>query len=323
MDRGRGGRRGEARAQEASQIARLGESVWAWLQRFSIAAGHQRAWVERIEVSRLCVYGFANTDPARVELIARLIAWLFLFDDACAERSADTGAGAVRERHQRLEGVLAGTQPAPDTPFGQGLADILSEARRRAPVSWVRRLGASIRSYFDGCEVEATLRERKVAAGLEEYLWFRERSVGVDPMLDCVEFANGSFLAGPEARSPLVAGFRHQAKLVSALTNDLFSAEKERREAAAFNSVLVFERQHATSRSTAMEAIEALRQQHLHAMEHFAAALEGASSQLAAFLEGTRVWIDGNHRWSAETRRYHAPPSEVVFVPTPSTPGRS
>lgn len=294
-----------------------------WLAQFGVVGPHNRRWLERIQCGKLAAYSFGYGGHARARLCADLISWLFLFDDAYAEGSLATQTGSLRRQHARYDALLAGDlSAAPANAFGRSLADLFQRLFAVAPRSWVLRLGASVRGYLDGCELETTFRARGVTPTLEAYLFFRDRSIGVYPMLDMIEFAQSAYVTADELRDPIVSALRHSGNLVIALTNDLYSSLKESSEAESFNAVLVHQRQHGVSREDAIRHVLALQTRLRNEFEHYAASLPvDASPGLLELPGGVRAWIEGNRQWSSETPRYNELTAVLEgYRPPPSVP---
>jgi Terpene synthase family 2, C-terminal metal binding len=281
--------------------------LWFWLEKFAVVKPSDRTWFDRIQATKMTKYAFGAPDPRRFEVIARFVGWLFFFDDGYPENALAQDPAAFRLLQMQYAKLLGGDLSAgPQDSFGKSLADILKSAQQLAPRDWLLRLGQSTISYFDGCEIESVMRTRKTPLGFQSFFWFRERSIGVYPMVDCIEFTSDRYLTPEDVANPSVQGLRRAGTMCAALDNDLFSARKESRERAAFNSVLVYQREHQVSFDVAFEAVVAIRNQVHDDLEVFQdICIRNASEGVKALVDGIPVWLEGNCQWSMETPRYN------------------
>lgn len=294
-----------------------------WLATAGVIDARSRKWLSRIQPAKLAAYAFPYAPLDRLRLCSDLIAWLFLFDDAYADGTLAENPFQLRAQHARYNPLLGGAlDAAPSNPFGKSLAELLGRFGTLAPAEWVLRLGASIRLYLDGCELETSFRWKSHSPSLEAYLWYRDRSIGVYPMLDLVEFAANAYLTPAEAADPFVSALRRAANLTMALTNDLHSSPKEAEEAESFNAVLVTQRQQSLTLEQARQSVKALRDRFEGETNHYVACVtEVASPGLRALIKGIPIWEGGNRRWSSECPRYNELETLVEgFVPPPSAP---
>ncbi|HKO94082.1 MAG TPA: terpene synthase family protein [Polyangiaceae bacterium] len=279
-----------------------------WLEHFgAIRDPDELRRVVRTAPGELALLGFGHGEPRRVQLCADLIGWLFLFDDRFADGELRRQPAQLAAIHARLTNILRLEIVAPENPIEACLQHLFERFAAHAPEHWVRRLGDSVRLYFEGCELEARCRAAGTRCSLEEYLVIRLLSVGVYPMLDLVEFTQDAFLGECEVGSELVAGARRAATLSTAMTNDLYSSHKESLEDDSFNAVLVVSQDEGLSFQAAFERIQQLQRGFHEQFAEFEAKLLNAqcSSAVRAFLGGASVWMEGNRQWSASCARYN------------------
>jgi hypothetical protein len=299
------------------------EETADWLEKFRVVNAQTRRWIELTQPGKLAAYTFGHGGFERTRLASDLIAWLFLFDDAYADGMHSTNVLALQREHRRYDALLKGDfAAAPKNAFGQSLADLLRRFRATAPSSFVDRLGASIRLYLDGCELETSYRGQQRTPSIEGYSWYRDRSIGVYPMLDLIEYANDAYLTPHESRSPIVSALRRSASLLIAITNDVHSSRKEAMESESFNAVLVYQRQYNLARESAVESARALQERFRSEFEHFCDVCRPhASEGLLGLMAGVGIWEEGNERWSAECPRYNELSEPIdAFRPPPSAP---
>lgn len=280
-----------------------------WLDRFGVIrdTADQRTLL-RIQPGKLAAYAFGYTDAARVQLCSDLIAWLFAFDDRFADGLCRFDPEALARKHREYDPVLDLEAIVVDEPFAASLQELYGRFLEHAPARWLRRLSASIRRYFRGCELETGFRDSGKTPTLEQYLGYRHGSIGVYPMLDLIELAQQAILPDALATSHLVEEGRRLSNLTLAVTNDLFSSRKESLEDESFNTVLVVARAEGLDFDAALargvQVHDQLLQSYLDLEKRL---LADATPALKKLLEGIHVWFDGNRRWSSECPRYNHP----------------
>lgn len=289
--------------------ARADAECVAWAVRFGLAEGAvAAARVARIRSGSCAAHTYADGSEARVLLGAKLITWLFLFDDAYGEGG--------RSRDLRgLMGTLAsyettwrsGRPPHDATPFHRALLDLRDEAiALGADDGWLLRFGDSLARYFDGCQLEFTHRQAGTVPSVADYRRLRAWSIGTYPVFDLIDLDGAPRLALEDAHHPALVRLRERAALLCAWVNDVYSYEKERDSADPLNLVAVLRTDYGLSETDAyLAAAEVFNAD----LETFEAEVDQLGSELrgpavVAFVDGLRQWIHGNFTWTALCRRY-------------------
>ncbi|MEV4482294.1 terpene synthase family protein [Micromonospora coxensis] len=250
----------------------------------------------------------APTD--RLRLLADLITWLFVMDDACDE----DGLGAQPTRLAPTVGVLldvldrlgdpAAPPPAAAGPLGLGLHDVCRRVREQGRPGLLLRLVSQLREYLLALLWEAANRERRRVPGLAEYVQMRRHTGGARPSMTLTDLAYDGLPTPGRQVDPQVLALDDLSADLVCWCNDLFSHRKERRvEADAQNLVTVIAAQHGLDDDGAFRA----------AADRFNDALAryldreadlAADPSLAPFLAARRAWIRATYDWSLRARRY-------------------
>jgi hypothetical protein len=129
----------------------------AWAKRFRLAKERKALRkVAGIHCGSCAAHTYPHATDDVVRLGARLITWLFLFDDAYGEGPKASDARDLMEILTSYSTSLrSGLLPADATEFHIALADIRADALQlSASLDWVHRLAGSFDRYFGGCVME-------------------------------------------------------------------------------------------------------------------------------------------------------------------------
>jgi 5-epi-alpha-selinene synthase len=243
-----------------------------------------------------------------VRLGARLIAWLFLFDDGVGEGGADRDMRSLMARLATYEGVLrTGRMPADATPFHRALGDLRADALSMGGPEWLERFADSMARYFDGCVLEMPYRRAGTCPTIEEYRKLRSWSIGTLPVFDLIELRQPRPLTAAEAESPALAELRELAALLCAWVNDVYSYAKETKDSDPLNLVAVIAGQYRLSITEAFGAAAEIFNADMEDFDLRSSELAVAASSsdaLRAYVRGLADWVHGNTAWTGVSRRY-------------------
>ncbi|HEX8535941.1 MAG TPA: terpene synthase family protein, partial [Cystobacter sp.] len=244
-------------------------------------------------------------------------AWLFLFDDEVDERAE------VGQRPEYLKAyvdacvaVLRGGAPrAQATPLERFTWEWRQRMSPLASELWMERFVHDVEDYlYRGTLLAARHWTEGTVPELESYIEQRALDSAVYTAEDLVEFAEpGQELPEELFRLPLVQRLRLLCARVVALTNDLFSFEKEvlwHRNPNNFVHVLRVNQGLGLREAifTAIDIINADTDAFV-ACEELLQASRLADPRLLGYVEGLKAWIRGNVHWSLVTGRYSSPTS--------------
>lgn len=276
--------------------------------------------VRRFDASQfglLTAYTYPRGTRARLEVCNDWHVWLFLFDDQADEQEE------VGQRPEYLQEYVesclrvlrGGALRARATPLERFTHHLRERMSRLASEAWLERFARDVEDYLYRGTLPAA---RHWAAGtvpqLEPYIEQRAMDSAMYTALDLVEFAReGQELPEALFQQPLVQRMRHLCTRVVALTNDLFSFEKEvlwHRNPNNFVHVLRVNQRLELEEAIgeAMGVINADTDAFLACEE---ALLEQGpvDPRVLSYVEGMKAWIHGNVRWSMVTGRYSSPTS--------------
>ncbi|QLY28191.1 terpene synthase family protein [Nocardia huaxiensis] len=274
----------------------LRKRVLQWAHRHGIDGGGH---FEKTCCWSCAAYALPGAPIQVVELAAKLIGWMFLFDDLYGE-GADPSAAI--EMFDACEQVLRGGTPPDDNPYLLALSDFRAECARLASEAWLDRFATSMRLFFHGCLFEMPYRQTDLVPSPEAYLYLRTLSIGLFPPFDLIELAWGE-IASPHIR--LFREVRHTSAVLCAIVNDLYSVVKED-DSLNFVTVL----RNETSLSVALKDIVALYTQLLEQQAEEIALLVAMTDLSPAERKVARSferWVHGNYAWTALCRRYILP----------------
>ena len=292
---------------------------------------HEPGQVRRFDASQfglLTAYVYPRGTWERLELCNDWHVWLFLFDDEVDEL-VEVGQRPAYLK-QYVDACLAvlrgGGLRAQATPLERFTLDVRQRMSRLASERWLERFVTDVEDYlYRGTLLAARHWTEGTVPDLESYIEQRAMDSAVYTAEDLVELAApGQELPEELFRSPRVQRLRRLCTRVVALTNDLFSFEKEvlwHRNPNNFVHVLrvhqglgLREAIHA-----AIELINADTDAFL-ACEEALRASRPADPRVLGYVEGLKAWIRGNVHWSLLTGRYSSPTSPFPELRRPRSP---
>lgn len=302
---------------------RLSDDAYAWAteQRLFTSERLARKFAA-VEVGSLAALVYPGAPIDAQQAIADFLGWVFLEDDIFDEEDASSPerlARVLRAFALVLDG--APTPPGgpalalvpPDAPAAlRALADVRARLATLGSDVSFRRFAASMKEFwFDGVLAEARQRLRPGLPSLSDYLELRMISVGALPCFDLIELAYGFTLAPAVLVAPDVVEMRRLGTLEIALTNDVFSYEKELKAGDPLNFVHLMHQHHRISLEESFERVISIHNDVVAAFDAIAADVERRSPALRLYVEGHRRWMRGAWDWQMAARRY-APSPEAV-----------
>ncbi|QGN47742.1 terpene synthase family protein [Micromonospora sp. WMMD558] len=292
------------------ETARLeGQSI-AWAQRFGlITSGHR---LRRADAAGLAGRACPGGPVERVRLLADLITWLFVMDDACDE----DGLGASPTRLAPTVAVLldvldrqgdpGAAQPTGAGPLGDALDDLCRRVRQLGPPGLLLRFTSQVRDYLLALLWEAANREHGRVPLLDEYVQMRRHTGAVQPSFTLTDLAAGG-LPGPGRRAdPALVALDLLAADLVCWCNDLFSYGKETRDTRdAHNLVTVLVEGSGGDEAVALRAAADRFNGALAAYLAADSALWATGDDvLRTVLRNRRAWIRATYDWSRTAARY-------------------
>ncbi|MER6916931.1 terpene synthase family protein [Streptomyces sp. NPDC000594] len=253
---------------------------------------------------------FPRGSPERLRPVVRAFVYCTALHDFHRSAEPARTARAARRAHDLLLGAAT---EADDHGILRLVAVAGEELRALMPAEFTVRFAASVQDFLAlGAGRETTFRRGGVFPTVEECLAIREYSIGVGFCADLFELFLPRPLPSGVARHPLLARLRQLAARMSALQNDMFTAERARTEPPGVVNTLLAAEHHwgLTPRRSHAYALLLNRR----AVEEFALLREelpgfGPEDALVAeYVERIACLPGGWSRWYAMTRGASATP---------------
>jgi hypothetical protein len=290
----------------------------------------EAAQVRRYDASQfglLTAYVYPKGTWERLEVCNDWHVWLFLFDDQVDEL-AEVGKQPEYLKAY-VDACLAvlrgGGLRAEATPLERFTLDLRQRMTRLASDLWMERFIKDVEDYiYRGTLLAARHWTDGTVPDLETYIEQRAMDSAVYTAEDLVEFAEpGQELPEELFHLPLVQRLRQLCTRVVALTNDLFSFEKEVLWHHNPNNFVHLLRVHqglglSEAIYAAIDFINADTEAFI-ACEEALQASRLADPRVLAYVEGLKAWIRGNVHWSMVTGRYSSPTSPFPELRRPAS----
>jgi hypothetical protein len=287
-----------------------------WAEHVGLIASDRLAGKLRaVDAGGLVALTYPGTRFEAQRVLVELFAWVFLHDDVYDEVE---GAHDPERLGQTLRGYIAildGMDPSAGGPVSAlALADLRSKLVHLGGARWFARFSATMGHYWlDGVLEEARHRARGITPTIERYHQVRLESVCVYPVLDLIEAAYGFMLSPDVVDDPLLHEVRRLAAWAIALSNDVFSYDKETRAGDPHNLVYLLTVLEGRSLEDAFASVVAAHNDLVARFDDVAASLERRSPSLPLYVEGHRRWMKGAYDWQLGSRRY-APVSPAALA---------
>ncbi|MBL1073820.1 hypothetical protein JK358_05390 [Nocardia sp. 2] len=267
-----------------------------WAHRFGLDTGGH---FEKTCCWSCAAYALPAAPLEVVDLAAKLIGWMFVFDDVYGEGTDPTEAMEVFDTCER---ILRGAPAPADNRYLLALSDFRDQCRRLAGESWMDRFATSMRMFFHGCLFEMTYRQTARTPSPEAYHYLRTLSIGLFPPFDLLDLACGEI---SPANLRLFREVRQTSAVLCAIVNDLYSAGKEE-DSLNFVPVLSAGRTLSTALDDIVDLYTRLLDQQAAQIAELVdlPELDAAERRVAYSL---REWVHGNYAWTKLCARYTLP----------------
>ena len=282
-------------------------SARAWVVAQGLLAPAQlAARFDPVNVGLLTALCYPGASRERQELIAQLLAWIFIQDDVFDDAVAAHDPVRVRAV---LEGyaLTLRTGETQESAASRALAELRTRIVAIADPVWFDWFCESMRGFWiDGIVEETRIRSEERTPARTDYVRMRTQSIGVLPFLDLVELSLDFAIPRVVCADPALMSMRVRTARIIAYANDVFSYEKERRAGDPNNLVhVLMHHDHATF-PDAVDRVVRLHDREVALFEHEARTLPfiGTIPHVDAFIEGHRAWMRGALDWQLASRRY-------------------
>ena len=294
------------RSVRAPQGSRLSARAHAWATGQGLfTSEHLAKKFAAVEVGALAALVYPGAHHDAQQTIADFLGWVFLEDDIFDEEGA-TDPGRLAQLLATFALVLDGVEPpAGAPPSVLALADVRARLRALGSAASFMRFAEGMRGFwFGGVLEEAKQRLDPGLPSLQRYLDLRMISVGALPCFDLIELAYGFTLPEALIDDPELVEMRRLGTLEIALTNDIFSYEKELKAGDPLNFVHLMNQHHGIALDEAFARTVAIHDDVVQQFDAIAEGLEKRSMPLRLYVEGHRRWMRGAYDWQLAAHRY-------------------
>ncbi|MEH0972945.1 terpene synthase [Micromonospora sp. CPCC 205546] len=285
---------------------------WA-LDQGLIGNGHRLHRLRRADAAGLAGRACPEGPVEGLRLLADLISWLFVMDDACDEDGLGDSPTRLAPTVAALLDVLDGQGERADGPdgaagpLGAALGDLCRRARAAGGPATLLRFVGEVREYLLALLWEAANRERGRVPGLPEYAQMRRHTGAVHPSFTLTELAAGTPPGAAQRTEPSLVALDLLAADLVCWCNDLFSYGKEHlAQPDVHNLVAVIAARRADGDEPA--ALRAAADRFNGTLGAYlgveAALLADGDDGVRSALAARRNWVRATYDWSLRAARY-------------------
>ncbi len=320
----------EALRTRASELRTLGSLSYPWGARCNPAAERAESaaahWVTRhgllrdataaarfggVGVGRLAAMAYPDASPERLELIAEVMAWVFIQDDVYdTAPAADQEPARLEAQFERYLTVLrTGVVPSGAEPAARALADLARRLSKLGSSAWYLHFMETMRRFWmDGVVVETYYRGRGISPDPASYMAVRAQTVGVYICLDLLELTLGDELSPEVREDPILRQITWFTSRIIAYVNDVFSYDKERRAGDVNNYLYVIQRCEPMGLHAAVDHTIRVHDRELDQLDHLDGTVRDRGPRMrklvARYVDGCRAWMAGSLEWQRHSSRY-------------------
>ncbi|MEH1099324.1 terpene synthase family protein [Micromonospora sp. CPCC 205561] len=286
---------------------------WA-LSQGLINSGHRLRRLRGADPAGLAGRACPEGPTDRLRLLADLISWLFVMDDACDEDGLGAAPTLLAPTVAALLDVLdvhgASTDgPAAATagPPGEALGDLCRRVSAAGTPALLLRFVGGVRDYLLALLWEAANREHGRVPEVAEYVQMRRHTGAVHPSFALTELAIGTLSGAASRTDPALVALDLLAADLVCWCNDLFSYGKENLDQADVHNLVVVIAGGRSGRdeSSALRAAADRFNESLSAyLTTEAALLASGDDDLRSAVTARRNWIRATYDWSLAAARY-------------------
>ncbi|KOV94984.1 sesquiterpene cyclase [Streptomyces sp. NRRL B-1140] len=282
--------------------ARAGVDEWLRATGLSDEPGVQ-AMISRTRPAELASYNSPDADPGLLRLVARQIAYQFVFDDRAEEVGRHRPGRLLPMLGESIAILRDGTPPS--TVLGAALSDLHRQVRARCTPAQAARWAWKSREYVHGLLYESVAQTHPSPLHSGLCTSIRSLTAGVEPFHPLCEAAQPCELTSAELHHPVMRQLSRLSADAAVWIPDLFSAVKEQRSGEMINVALAYQRAHRCSLPV---AVTLAIQQINRTIREFEGLYAGIEAELSpsgvGYVNGMAGWIRGCYYWSRTVPRY-------------------
>jgi hypothetical protein len=261
------------------------------------------AMIAHTRPAELASFNSPDADPGVLQLVARQIAYQFVFDDR-AEEVGRHRPGQLLPMLCESVAILRDGAP-PGTPLGAALSDLYRQVRDRCTPAQAARWAVKSREYVHGLLYEAVAQNHPSPLRSGLCTSIRSLTAGVEPFYPLCEASQPCELTPGELHHPLMRRLSRLSADAAVWIPDLFSAVKEQRSGGMINLALAYQRAHQCSLPVAVTLAVQQINRTIREFERVYAEIEPELSPSGVgYVEGMAGWIRGCYYWSRTVPRY-------------------
>jgi (+)-beta-caryophyllene/(+)-caryolan-1-ol synthase len=285
-------------------LERYADRVWTWIDQAGIADGEDtRRVLRRANPELTTARYFPTASPGLFVYLSELMAWIFVNDDEFDDGHLGRDAASCRAAVTGRAGVLDGSVPS--DVMERSLADLWSRLPQGRSPGWHATLRHDLKAFLHSYAVESAERQSGRPPDLGPYLAHRRDTAGTRWCTDLTEVVVGVDLPESVRRQAAYQAIKDAAAEHCGLFNDIHSAGKEAVTGQIHNAVCLVMRDRGLALEEAMQLVNDMATDCVHAFEQAVAALP-RSAELDRWVTGVRQLVRGNVDWHFESERYRS-----------------
>ncbi|MEU0170441.1 (-)-alpha-amorphene synthase [Streptomyces iakyrus] len=261
------------------------------------------AMIAHTRPAELASFNSPDADPGVLQLVARQIAYQFVFDDRAEEIGRHRPGQLLPMLCESVAILRDGAPPA--TPLGAALSDLHRQVRDRCTPAQAARWAVKSREYVHGLLYEAVAQTHPSPLRSGLCTSIRSLTAGVEPFYPLCEASQPCELTPGELHHPLMRRLSRLSADAAVWIPDLFSAVKEQRSGGMINLALAYQRAHRCPLPVAVTLAVQQINRTIREFERVYAEIEPELSPSGVgYVEGMAGWIRGCYYWSRTVPRY-------------------
>ncbi|HLY29158.1 MAG TPA: terpene synthase family protein [Aggregatilineales bacterium] len=281
-------------------------------------------------------YLYPKTSLERLVVMGKMLTLLFYIDDVYGDLTSSQGLEATaNEVFTEIEGCCSAfsVKSVPEGAEGDAAIGAFLHIRQEmdglAPVGWLNRFSESLSEHLYSSVLPNMYGWNAQAQSVPGYIHVRERTSGMYPTVDFIEFANNAYLPQRVINLPVIGQLRLDVARIGSLSNDLFSYHKEVTEQGLLmNLVQVIQTtEHLSVAQSLQKAVDLINDATRDFQKSVAQArgTDWRSARLDAqtveaierYITGLEYEISATWYWQLSTNRYRSAASPFVELSTP------
>ncbi len=300
----------EAHCNPAAERAEAAAAAWV-VQHGLLGDPAVAARFRGVGVGLLAAMAFPRSTPEILELIAQMMAWVFiqddLYDNAPSEQQQPQRLAARFDRYLKV--LRAGAPTRGADAAERALADLGCRLFEVGSPTWQAHFLETMRQFWmDGVVVETYYRSRGLSPDPASYMAMRVQTVGVYLCLDVMELTLDDELDEAVRNDPILRRITWLTGRIIAYVNDMFSYDKERRVGDVNNYLHVMRSCESMSLPAVIDHTVRVHDRELEQLGRLDGTVRDHGPHMRGiidrYVEGCRDWIAGALAWQKISGRY-------------------